>query len=884
MNRPPLVPRGLMRALLPREVHETIAGDLEEDWNGSQKRAAFWMLAVRSVVDYWRGRLSPPAEEPSRAGDTIMRSIVQDVRYGARMLARNPGFTAAAVLTLALGIGANSAIFSLVNVLALKPLPYQDPSRVAFLLGTHAETGELRFSMQLADYLDIQREATSLEHVSAYAYVSANITGGDIPDRVQAYSVTANTFDMLGVPAELGRTFITGDAEAGRNRVVILSHALWRNRFGGDPAAIGRRITLNGQTHEIVGVMPPRFEYPVFNFKGDLWIPMVVDRAGAAANRGSSGSVTVVGRVRKAVPFANADAELKTIMRRLAADHPRTNAALTVRLQEMARLDDEQAGSGLAIVMTTVALVLLLACANVANLLLARGISRGRELAVRAAVGASRWRIARQLLVESVLLAAAGAAAGIALAWLAIDAIRGVLPEMILTTVPNINELGIDRVTLGFTLAIATISSIVFGLVPAWRAARPRLQDGLKEGASTGGSHGTRRLRTTLAVAEIALATVLVIAAGLLARSYGELRTLSPGFNPDRLLTMTMTLPVDRYPDEERQRLFFESVAARMATLPGVRSAALVNVLPFSTYDRGRQFVIDGVPHPPPGKELKASFRITSPGYLATMEIPVVSGRSFNDADRAAAMRVAMVNQAFVKRFFGGNDPAGRRIRLGAVDSTSPWLTIVGVLGDVNHWQVTQAPDPEIHVPLGQSTAAMMMLAVRTDGRPEDLVNAARARIMDIDPLQPVYHVKPMSRLAGDAMLPATSAATLMGIFSALALLLALIGIYGVVSYGVSQEMPEFGVRLALGATPGSLVRLVLRRGVLMISAGVIIGTGGALAISGLLQNLLYGITASDPVTYVAAFVLILATGVTACLVPAWRAASAEPLSALRAE
>jgi putative ABC transport system permease protein len=792
-----------------------------------------------------------------------MPSLMLDVGYGWRLMWKNPGFTFAAVLTLALGIGANTAIFSIVNVLSIKPLPYREPSRVTFLLGTDTETGEIRFSLRVADYLDISRRARSFEQVAAYSYVSANVTGGDIPERVQAYRVTANTFELLGVGPARGRTFAPSDAQPGDHQVALLSDGLWRRRFGADPAIVGRRLSLNGVTHEIVGVMPPRFEFPVFNFKGDLWIPWVIDAPAAMTDRG--GSATVIARVREQVDQIEASAELQAIMQTLATDHPATNASVGARVVEMGRLGSEQAGPAVVIVVAAVGIVLLLACGNVANLLLARGVTRSRELAVRAAVGASRWRIARQLLVESLLLA------------LAVDALRSALPEMVMSTMPNIGELRVDPTTLAFTLGLTVAASLVFGLLPAWRAARPQLHDGLKEGA-TGGNRGTRRLRAALVVTEVALATVLLVTAGLLARSYAGLRDVNPGFSAEHLLTMSTTLPEDRYPTAEARLRFFEQAAEQIERLPGIRSAALVNVLPFSTYDRGTRFIIDGAPLPAAGREPRASLRIASPEYFSTMEIPVVAGRPFAPGDRADAP------QAFVQRHFAGGKPIGRRLRLGNTVSDHPWITIVGVVGDVHHSQLTEAADPELYLPLAQGAPPMMMLAVRTDARPEALINAVRTRILEIDPLQPVFHVTSMSRLVADAMLAHTAPAVLMSVFSGIALLLAVIGVYGVVSYGVSQQMPELGLRLALGATPSGLLSLVLRRSASMVVVGVLLGAAAALGASGVLASLLYGVQPIDPLTYSAAAGTLLILGIGASAIPAWRASSAEPVSALRSQ
>ena len=887
---PPAVAILLMRLLLPRVLGEAVSGDLEEEWNAARRpsRLRFWILALSSIAAYWSDRWFVrerpvtvfESREGSGGGDR-MQSPLQDLRYGWRLMRRSPGFTGAAVVTLALGIGANSAIFSLLNVLALKPLAYHDPSRVAFVLGQDAEQG-MRFNVTAADYVDIQQRSQALESVAAYTYLSANLTGGDIPERVQAYRVTANTFDLLGVPAAFGRVLQAADATEGRDTVVVISHGLWQRRFGGDPSAIGRRVVINGRPHDIVGVMPPRFEFPVFNFKGDLWIPWPVtqwNRGQPAAGQ----SATVVGRLRPGVPYPRAQSELDTIMRSLAADHPDTNRTLGVRVVEMGRLDDEMAGPAMSIVLVTVALVLVLACANVANLLLARGVSRNRELAVRAAVGASRMRIVRQLLIEGLLLALAGGAAGILVAVVALAGLRSMLPELILTTQPNVDELGMDRVTLGYTLGISVLASVAFGLVPAWRAARGQSQDGLKEPASAGGSRGTRRLRTALVVAEVALSTVLLVGAGLLVRSYSGLQRVTPGFAPEGVLTLALTLPEDKYPQGEQRLQFYERTLERIERLPGVRSAGYVNVLPFSTYDRGGTLFIDGSPPAEPGREPSVSYRVISPRYLEALKIPVIEGRTFDSRDRSGGAAVALVNRTLARRFFATQSPIGRRARLGRSDD-APWRTIVGIVGDIRHSQLTVAPDPEFYVPVAQAPPSMMMLAVRSDSRPESLTAAVRAEINAVDESQPVYHVKTMERLVGDSLLASSTSAVLMSLFSTLALLLAAVGVYGVVAYGVTQQTREFGLRLALGATPRDVLILVIRRGLFMVAVGVALGAAGARAASSLMAGALYGVTTSDPTTYLAVIGVLGITGLIGCSVPAWRASRVSAMAALRVD
>ena len=885
MKRPPLAARVLLALLVPRRLHDAVAGDLEEQWHDSGRRnQTFWSGVIRSIADCWAGKFHrQPTASERRAG--IMRALSNDFRFGIRMMLKAPGFTLAAVMTLAIGIGATTAIFSMVNALSLKPLAYRDPSRVAFVFGKDTDSGDRLFSLPLADYLDIRDQASSLEAVSAYSYLSANLTGSDIPERVQAYRVTPNTFDLLGVGAALGRTFSQQDAVT-ESSVMVISDGLWRRRFGADPAVIGRTIVLNGSPYQIVGVMPRRFEYPVFNFKGDLWVPWKIDTA-SSPDRGSLGNGTVIARVRRDVPLPRAESELQTIMQRLAAEYPATNARLSVSMIEMARLDDEYFGPASLIVSVSVIAVLLLACANVANLLLARGLSRARDLAVRAALGASRWRIARQLLVESLLLAACGGALGVVLARTSMQWLKSSLPELVLTTVPNVAEIGIDARTLAFALATTVLATLAVGILPALRGSRPGPQAGLKEGSSGGGSRGARRLRTSVVIAEIALATLLVITASLLVRGYARLHRVDPGFSAEGLLTMALTLPGDKYSTPERRRQFYERSLERIGQLPAVDSAAFVNVLPFSTYDRGMTFVVEGQPLPAAGREPNTSLRITTPGYLSTMKIPLREGRLFDGRDTSSSPPlVAVVNNAFSQRFLNGASALNRRVRFGGRDDDGPWITIVGTIGDVHHADLTQPPSPELYVPLSQAAGTtMMMLAVRVNGgRPEDLVAPVRAAIMDIDPSQPVYHVKPMSRLMADSVLPRSMAATVVGTFSVVALVLSIVGVYGVVSYAVTQQMPEFGIRLAIGATPRSLIGMVMRRSARIMVAGVTIGAAASAAAAGLLENLLYGVSGLDPATYAMSVVVLMTSGLAACLFPAWRASSAEPLAALRAE
>ena len=821
-----------------------------------------------------------------------MQSLLQDVRYGARLIWRNPGFSLAAIATLALGIGANSAIFSVVNALTRKPLAYHDPSRVTFVLAWDLDENEMRFNLHHLEYLDLQRDATSFQELAGYTYLSANLTGGDIPDRVQAYRVTPNTFTMLGVSALVGRAFDASEVAGGRTDIAVISHALWQRRFGGDAGVIGRQIVVNDEPKEIVAVMPPRFEFPVFNFKGDLWVPSQL-RGWERGQRAQFGLLTVVGRLRDGVTYAQAQSEVDLLMRGYAKRYSDTDRGMGARVIEMGRLGDMTAGPAAIILLVTVAMVLLLACANVANLLLARGAARQRELAVRAAIGASRLRIGRQMIVEGALLALGGGMFGVAIAYVMLAALRAALPDLVLTTVPNVHEIGVDAATLGYTLAVSLLTSVIVGVLPAWRASRDRF-DALKESASAGGSRNARRLRSVLVVAEVALATMLLVAAGLLARSYTGLHQVNPGFDPDGVMTMAMTLPESRYREIETRDRFYEQVLARTMALPGVASAGFVNTLPFSTYDDGTTITFDGAPAPPSGRDPVVSFRVVSDRYFETMRIPAIGGRMFDRRDTRNGALVAIVNQVFAHRHFADRSAIGQRIYDESVWSRfapkslaadyTPWLTIVGIVGEVRHSNLWDTVRPEVYLPMSQAAPAMMMLAARTSARPEDLTAPIRDAIRAIDPTQPVYHVKTMDTLVAESMELQRVSAAMVTLFSAVALMLAAIGIYGVVSYGVIQQTREFGVRMALGATPRDVLRQVLRSGGTLVAVGVVIGIAGAVGVSGLLRGALFGVSPMDPLTYAGVAVVLGVAGVIACMVPAWRASGTNPLNALRAE
>jgi putative ABC transport system permease protein len=882
-NAPPALANALLRRLLPEPLVEVVCGDLEEIWRTERpSRRRYWRLAVGSILACRRPRsVTARKHDPRTKGDGIMRVFSQDVGYGLRMMRRSPGLTAAILLTLALGIGVNAATFSLVDVLMWKPLHYRDPDRVAFVLGWSTAQRQMLFNLPLADALDIGKEARSFEDVAMYRYWSANLTGDDAPERVQAYRVTANTFPLLGTPALIGRYIEPTDGGPDAPDVVLLGYGLWQRRFGADPAVVGRTVILDGRSFVVIGVMPRAFEFPVFNFKGEAWAPLKLGPQSSA--RDDSPSIVAIARLRPNATYARAGAEVAAIMSRLEADHPRTNRGLGAHVVPMRGLIAEQGGPIAAVLMAAVGFVLLLACANIAHLLLSRGIARERELAVRAAIGAAPRRLARQLLTESLVLGTAGAGLGLLVASATLATMRAWLPDRLLTTMPNVLDLGVDRATLAFTLALGVGSALLFGAAPAWRAARGDLAPALKAGgrASDGGRH--RRLRSTLMVAEVAISLVLLVAAGLLVRTFDRLQQVDPGFDADSVLTLTVSLPQYRYGAAADQRQFFETAAEKVARVPGVVSAAWVNVLPFSTYDRRTRYVIEGRGIEP-GREASAGFRVVTPDYFRTLRIPVVAGRAFDVRDREAAPPVAIVNRALARREFGNDAAVGRRLRLGRADSEASSLTIVGVVGDVRHSEVAARPTAEIYLPFAQAPGPMMMLAARTAGDPRGARPSVVAAIAAVDASQPVYHVTTLRELVDAALLPNVAAMSMMTAFGALALLLAAVGVYGVVSYVVGQQTREIGVRLALGASPAEVLRLLLARGLSLIAIGALTGGVLAAAMARLMRGLLYDVTPADAPTYAVAVALLVGVGALACYLPARRAMRLDPVDVLRTE
>ncbi len=866
-------------ASLPPEVAEAVLGDLTErldaEAGNSRLRRAWlaWRLGIPSLL------ACRPFLFVSDGG-SLMRVFAHELTYAARRLAGAPGFTVVALLSLALGIGANTAILGLVDVLLFKPLPYVEPGRLVFTQGWDVQRQRLRFTLPLADILGA-RSVPSFEATAAYQYWSANVSGLDTPVRAQAYRVSANTFQMLGVPPALGRTLQEVDGP-GPAPVAVVSDGFWRRHLGGDPAAIGRVIRLDDEPYTIVGVMPRQFEFPIFNFKGELWVPFDTS---AVTARDRIGGQSAVGLARLApavtLPIAQQDAD--AFMRAQALRYPDANTGLGVRLVQMQELGAAEIRPALYALIGAVVFVLLLACANLANLLLARGIARTRELAVRTALGASRLRLLATLMADSVLLSVGGAGLGVLLAWWLLFLTRSALPEAVLTTVPNILELGIAPVALAWTVGATVVTTLICGLLPALPLLRADLHEPLKR-AGRGSGQAHLPLRAMLVCGQVALSLTLIVGAGLMIRSFEALSHASPGFDDRDVLTMSVSLPQSKYASEIAQRGFVQGLLAGVTRIPGVTAAAAVNVLPFSTYNESGAYNIDGQPAARRGQARRAALRFATPDYFQTLRVPLVAGRAFSSADRDSAPRVAIVNQALARQAFGAASPLGARVQFGAEPDAQRWATIVGVVGNVRHDSLTEAHEPEVYFPFAQAPVPRAMLAVRTAGDPLQFVAPVRAAVIAIDRDQPVFHVATLSQLVANARLPLRLAATLLAVFGGLALLLAGLGIYGVIAWLARHDAHELGVRAALGARPGQLAWTIARRGAWMVAGGVLIGTAGAAAGARLLAGLLVDTAPGDPATFAGSVALLVVVAAVACAIPARRAMRANPMDVIRAE
>jgi putative ABC transport system permease protein len=819
-----------------------------------------------------------------------MEPLWQDLRYSARMLMKSGGFTLIAVITLALGIGATTAIFSVVNGVLLRPLAYHDPQQIVTLLNKG------RGPVSPANFLDFQANTQSFAQMAAAEAWGGTLMSNDKPEEISGLRMGDGFFELLNIQPLLGRTLQPEDFQPGKDHVLVLSHKLWQRAFGGDPAVVGHPLALSGETYIVVGVMPPEFQFPPFwSTRAEMWAPL--DLRNRATMRGSN-SLRVFARLKPSVSLTQAQAEIDAMNTQLALAYPEENAGINIRVDPLNEKVVGNVRPALLVLSGAVGFVLLIACANVACLLLARAATRQREIAVRVALGASRWRILRQLLTESLLLSLCGAAAGILLAVWGVDLLTAMLAgntNSFAVRLPRLSEIKVDAAAFVFTLVVSLLTSVLFGLAPAVSASKPDLNQVLKE-SGRGTMGGRRRLREMLVIAELALAMVMLIGAGLLMSSFLKLQAIDPGFNPRNVLTMTTSVAgASQYVGPAREA-YYRQLTERLAALPGVESASAINHLPLAGDTWGLGLTIEGRPLPRPGHGIEVTFRVSRPEYFRTMGIPFRTGRDFTDRDTSDAPGVVILNETLARRQWPAEDPLGKRVTLDDPHDKSRaplWLTVIGVVKDVKQESWMDAPSNEIYVTFQQSRGfyastarqyTSMTIVVRTTVEPRSLATTAQEMVRKFDRNIPVSNVASMDQVIADALWQPRFNLQLIGLFAGVALVLAAIGLYGVMSYSVAQRTHEVGLRMALGAQRRDVMKLVLRQGMKLTLLGVALGLFASAALTRLMTQLLFAVSSTDPTTFVVISLILVGVALLACFVPALRATKVDPMVALRYE
>ena len=804
--------------------------------------------------------------------------FVQDIRFGLRMLARNPGFTAVAVITLALGIGANTAIFSVVNAVLLKPLPYADPDRLAVIWVTEPSGPGGLFPDTSPDFRDWQVMNHSFEGMSAITGAGTTLTGSGEPLQLRGLSVSPNTFQLLGAQPQFGRSFSPDEGPSGHNHVVILSYGLWQSAFGGQKNIVGSKVTMDGEAYDVVGVMPKDLRFPtVWGRNPQFWAPITMDAPKWKAERGNHW-FWVLARMKKSVTLNQAAAEMVTISAQLAQQYPQTNTGVSARVKSLHEQLTGNVSEVLWVLFAAVGFLLLIACANVANLLLTKSVGRQREIAIRLAVGAGARRLMRQLLTESVLLFLLGGVAGLAVGMAALRLLLRAAPT---GYIPEVISVHLDSRVFGFTFLVAFVTGTLAGLIPALHATRVSFSEMLKEsGSAVAASHGLAR--GLLTAGEIAIALVMLVGAGLATRSLVRLLGVQLGFDPRQVVAGRVSLPDSRYPKEPQQKAFFRNLLDRVQALPGVVSAGAASELPLEGGSNGA-VVIEGQPAP---KDMWSSPLVEScivtPNYFGTMRIPLLSGRDVAETDTPEVPLVAVINETMAHRFWPHQDAVGKRFKQN--DPDSKWITVIGVVGDVRQFGLAEPAIPEAYYAESQNASSELVLVVRAANDPQGQVPGIRNALHGLDKDLPWYGVQTLQELVSDSSREKRFLALLLALFGAVALVLASVGIYGVVSYSVSQRTREIGIRLTFGADVGKILGMVLWEGLRLAIAGVVVGLLGAWALSRYLTSILFGVRATDPPTYVGVALLMAAVTLVACLVPARRATKVDPMVALRYE
>jgi putative ABC transport system permease protein len=806
-----------------------------------------------------------------------MDTFLKDLRFALRTMRRSPGFTSVAILALALGIGANSAIFSVVNSVLFRPLPYRDPNRLVMIWENHQQNGgPEREWASPADLKDWREQPQSFEHVAGLLGWGPTLTGSGEPEDLQGAAVSYDTFDMLGVAPAIGRAFTAADDNAGAERVALLSHQLWQRRFGSSPDVVGKPVTLGGVNFTIVGVMPRALSFPILN-TSEIFTPAgpILATALKGCNRGCV-VLRVIAKVKEGVSLQNAQAEMSTFAARIAEQYPDTSNGVGTLLVP---LHEQLVGNvrlAMLVLLGAVALVLLIACANVANLLLSRAAAREKEVAIRAALGASRARLIRQHLTESLVLAVIGGAVGLLIAFWMVDVLVSFAPK----GTPRLEEITVDIGVLAFTFAVAVATGLVFGLAPALLASRTNFNSALKEGGrdQRATSRGNR-VRSALVIAEVSLALMLLVGAGLLIKSFINLQHVDPGFNPRAVLRADVGLPRTRYADRAQAAAFFKQLVDRVSTLPGVEVAGAVSTLPLSGEGTDTSFLIEGRPRPEANREPVAFYSKVTPDYFRAMGIRLQRGRVITDADTADSPKVVVISETMARRYFEGEDPLGKGLLFG-----KDRREIVGIVSDVKYFGLNLEARPAMYFSEQQYAERGMSLVLRTSGDSMSLASAVRSEVQTLDQNLAVSNVMPMEQLVSASLAEPRFVLLLLGVFAGAALVLSVIGVYGVVSYSVTQRSHEIGVRMALGAQIGDVLKLVLRQGMLLVGSGVAIGLGGAFVMSRLMESLLFGVGARDLITFAATALVLAGVALGACFVPARRAAKVDPMVALRYE